>query len=40
VAGGIARDLLIGAVPPAATAQGRYFAITIAAGLVGFFAAA
>ena len=40
VAGGIARDLLIGAVPPAALAQGRYFAITIAAGLVGFFAAA
>ena len=40
VAGGIARDLLIGAVPPAAIAHWRYFAITIAAGLVGFFAAA
>jgi uncharacterized membrane protein YeiH len=40
VAGGIARDLLIGAVPPAAIAHWRYFAITIAAGLVGFYAAA
>ena len=40
VAGGIARDLLIGAVPPAAIAHWPYFAITIAAGLVGFFAAA
>ena len=40
VAGGIARDLLIGAVPPAAIAHWRYFAITIAAGLVGFFASA
>ena len=39
VAGGIARDLLIGAVPPAAIAQPRYFAVTIAAGLVGFYAA-
>jgi uncharacterized membrane protein YeiH len=38
VAGGIARDLLIGAVPPAAIAHWRYFAITIAAGLLGFFA--
>ncbi|MBL6614557.1 MAG: trimeric intracellular cation channel family protein [Reyranella sp.] len=38
VAGGIARDLLIGAVPPAAIGHWRYFAITIAAGLVGFFA--
>lgn len=38
VAGGIARDLLIGAVPPAAIAEWRYFAATIAAGLVGFFA--
>jgi uncharacterized membrane protein YeiH len=38
VAGGIARDLLIGAVPPAAIAEWRYFAVTIAAGLVGFFA--
>ena len=40
MAGGIARDLLSGAVPPAAIAQGRYFATPIAAGLVGFFAAA
>jgi len=40
VAGGIARDLLIGAVPPAAISQWRYFAVTIAAGLVGFFASA
>lgn len=40
VAGGIARDLLIGAVPPAAIAYWRYFAVTIAAGLLGFFAAA
>lgn len=39
VAGGIARDLLIGSVPPAAIAQPRYFAVTIAAGLVGFYAA-
>ena len=38
VAGGIARDLLIGAVPPAAIAEPRYFAVTIAAGLVGFYA--
>lgn len=38
VAGGIARDLLIGAVPPAAIANWRYLAVTIAAGLLGFFA--
>ena len=38
VAGGIAPDLLIGAVPPAAISEWRYFAVTIAAGLVGFFA--
>lgn len=38
VAGGIARDLLIGAVPPVAISQWRYFVVTIAAGLVGFFA--
>lgn len=38
VAGGIARDLLIGAVPPAAIAQPRYIAVAVAAGLVGFFA--
>ena len=39
VAGGIARDLLIGAVPPTAIAQPRYFAVTIVAGLVGFYGA-
>jgi uncharacterized membrane protein YeiH len=38
VAGGIARDLLIGAVPPAAIANWRYLAVTVAAGLLGFFA--
>jgi uncharacterized membrane protein YeiH len=38
VAGGIARDLLIGAVPPAAIADWRYLAVTVAAGLLGFFA--
>ena len=38
VAGGIARDLLIGAVPPAAIADWRYLAVTVAAGLLGFLA--
>ena len=38
VAGGIARDLLIGAIPPAAIADWRYLATAVAAGLVGFFA--
>jgi uncharacterized membrane protein YeiH len=38
VAGGIARDLLIGAIPPAAIADWRYLAAAVAAGLVGFFA--
>ncbi|MGZ3342466.1 MAG: trimeric intracellular cation channel family protein [Reyranella sp.] len=38
VAGGIARDLLIGAVPPASIADWRYLAATVAAGLLGFFA--
>ena len=38
VAGGIARDLLIGAVPPAAIANWRYLAAALAAGLLGFFA--
>ena len=38
VAGGIARDLLIGAVPPAAIADWRYLAVPVAAGLLGFFA--
>lgn len=38
VAGGIARDLLIGAVPPAAIADWHYLAVAVAAGLLGFFA--
>ena len=38
VAGGIARDLLIGAVPPAAIADWRYLAVAVAAGLLGFVA--
>ena len=38
VAGGIARDLLIGAVPPVAIANWRYLAAAVAAGLLGFFA--
>ena len=32
------RDLMIGAVPPAAIADWRYLAATVAAGLLGFFA--
>lgn len=35
-AGGIARDLLIGAVPPAAVSDWRYFAVAMAAGLITF----
>ena len=35
-AGGIARDLLIGAVPPAAISDWRYFAVAMAAGLMTF----
>eukprot|EP01036_Dinobryon_divergens_P045755 gene45755-61160_t len=38
VAGGIFRDLMIGAVPPAAFDNWRYLAVTVAAGLTGFFA--
>jgi len=38
VAGGIVRDLMIGAVPPAAMENWRYLAVTVAAGLTGFFA--
>ncbi len=34
--GGIARDLLIGAVPPAAVSDWRYVATSLAAGLVTF----
>lgn len=36
-AGGIARDLLIGAVPPAAISDGRYLAISLIAGIVTFW---
>lgn len=35
-AGGIARDLLIGAVPPAAVSDWRYFAVAMTAGLMTF----
>jgi len=35
-AGGLARDLLIGAVPPAAISDWRYFAVAMAAGLLTF----
>jgi uncharacterized membrane protein YeiH len=38
VAGGLARDLLIGVVPPAAIADWRYLAAAAAAGLIAFFA--
>jgi uncharacterized membrane protein YeiH len=36
-AGGMLRDLLIGAVPPAAISDWRYLAVSILAGLVIFF---
>jgi len=35
-AGGIARDVLIGAVPPAAVSDWRYFAVAMAAGVMAF----
>jgi uncharacterized membrane protein YeiH len=35
--GGIARDLLIGAVPPAAISDWRYIVVSILAGLVTFY---
>ena len=38
VTGGLARDLLIGAVPPVAIADWRYLAVAAAAGLLGFLA--
>jgi uncharacterized membrane protein YeiH len=38
VTGGLARDLLIGAVPPVAIADWRYLAAAAAAGLLAFFA--
>lgn len=37
-AGGIARDVLLGAVPPAAIADWRYIAVSLSAGLVTFWA--
>lgn len=35
--GGIGRDVLIGAVPPAALADGRYLLVSVLAGLITFF---
>lgn len=35
-AGGMARDVLIGAVPPAAISDWRYFAVAMVAGLITF----
>src|SRR5689334_9670884 len=35
--GGIARDVMIGAVPPAAIHDWRYVAVSILAGLITFF---
>lgn len=38
-AGGITRDLLIGAVPPATISDWRYLAVSLAAGVLTFFCA-
>ena len=35
--GGIGRDILIGAVPPAALSDGRYLLVSVLAGLITFF---
>ncbi|GLS19185.1 membrane protein [Labrys miyagiensis] len=35
--GGITRDLLIGAVPPAALTDGRYLLVSVLAGIITFF---
>jgi uncharacterized membrane protein YeiH len=35
--GGITRDVLIGAVPPAALIDGRYLLVSVLAGLITFF---
>lgn len=35
--GGITRDLLIGAVPPAALTDGRYLLVSVVAGMIIFF---
>lgn len=37
-AGGITRDIMIGAIPPAAISEWRYLAVSILAGLIVFFA--
>jgi uncharacterized membrane protein YeiH len=37
VAGGMMRDVLIGATPPAALTQVHYFVISVAAGLIAFY---
>ncbi|HLJ75866.1 MAG TPA: trimeric intracellular cation channel family protein [Acidobacteriaceae bacterium] len=37
-AGGITRDVMIGAIPPAAITEWRYVAVSILAGLIVFFA--
>ncbi|MBV8090509.1 MAG: trimeric intracellular cation channel family protein [Alphaproteobacteria bacterium] len=36
-AGGVARDLLIGAVPPAAISDWRYLAVSLLAGIITFY---
>lgn len=36
-AGGIARDVMIGAIPPAAIGDGRYLAVCLLAGLMAFY---
>jgi uncharacterized membrane protein YeiH len=38
--GGIVRDLLIGAVPPAAISDWRYLAVSLSAGVITFYRAA
>ena len=35
--GGIGRDVLIGAIPPAALIDGRYLLVSVLAGLITFF---
>jgi len=35
--GGITRDVLIGAIPPAALSDGRYLMVSVLAGLITFF---
>ena len=37
-AGGITRDVMIGAIPPAAISEWRYVAVSLLAGLIVFFA--